>query len=68
MRTHDLGYGHAKDFFALEFQDLTFKDKRLFKRAQIIFEALQTTLTTCVRRLFLDKNEARQAYDFFWIP
>jgi hypothetical protein len=37
-------------------------------RAKKIFVAQQKNLTTCVRRLFYNPNECRQAYDFFSNP
>lgn len=57
-----------KGFFFSEFKSLDLRDTRLSKRAMSIFEALQARLTTCVRRLFHESKEARQAYDFFSNP
>lgn len=47
---------------------MAIRDKRLKARAICIFQALQKRLTICVRRLFLDAKESRQAYDFFSNP
>lgn len=63
-----LGDGTTEDFFITEFSGLNIRDKRLRARAINIFEALQQRLTICVRRLFLDAKESRQAYDFFSNP
>lgn len=60
-----IGYGTTEEFISSEFEALELGDARLVRRAQGIFKTLQSRLTTCIRRLFLDKNEARQAYDFF---
>lgn len=60
-----IGFGTTEEFFMSEFQTLNLKDQRLKKRAFTIFEALQSRLTSCIRRLFIDQNDARQAYDFF---
>lgn len=67
MTTTALGLGHQTnlEFFASEFGTLDLGDKRLNRRAGVIFEALQKNLTTCIRRLFINPKEARQAYDFF---
>lgn len=40
----------------------------MHERALKIFGALQKHLTSCVRRLFFDDKEARQAYDFYSNP
>lgn len=61
-----LGKGTTKEFFASEFSDLNLKDKRLNERMQKIFITLQNRLSSCIRRLFIDSKEARQAYDFFF--
>lgn len=60
-----IGYGTTEEFFLSEFEALNLKDKRLNKRALILFKALQSRLTSCVRRLFTDEKDMRQAYDFF---
>lgn len=65
MEIMKLGDGNTEDFFYSEFSNLKLRDKRLKERAMTIFQALQKRLTICVRRLFLDENDARQAYDFF---
>lgn len=63
-----LGDGTAEDFFVTEFCDLAIRDKRLKLRAIKLFQALQKRLTICVRRLFFDAKDSRQAYDFFSNP
>jgi hypothetical protein len=63
-----LGDGSVEDFFCAEFSGLTIRDKRLNARAISIFQTLQKRLTICVRRLFFDAKETRQAYDFFSNP
>ena len=60
-----IGFGSTSDFFSSEFVDIDLRDKRLEKRALTIFSALQRELTSCVRRLFKNENDMRQAYDFF---
>jgi hypothetical protein len=60
-----LGSGTSEEFFREEYRELDLKDKRLNERAKKIFVTLQTKLGSCVRRLFLEPKEARQAYDFF---
>jgi len=65
MRKGSLGYGTSEEFFSEEFKELNLRDRRLTTRALNIFKALQTKLTTCVRRLYTTGTEARQAYDFF---
>jgi hypothetical protein len=60
-----LGHGTTEEFVLSEFELLDLRDKRLNSKAVAIYKALQSRLTTCIRRLFIDKNEARQAYDFF---
>jgi len=60
-----LGIGTTKEFVTNEFQELDLKDKRLDKRAKSIFETLQKKLGSCVRRVFIEPRDARQAYDFF---
>ncbi len=61
-----LGVGTSTAFFAEEFAALNLKDKRLNERAKKIFVTLQNKLGSCIRRLFIDPREARQAYDFFF--
>lgn len=65
MTAMALGHQTNIEFFASEFSMLDLGDKRLNRRAGVIFEALQKNLTTCIRRLFTSPKEARQAYDFF---
>ena len=60
-----LGMGTSEEFFEEEFKDLALKDKRLNKRAKKILVRLQSKLGSCIRRVFIDPQEARQAYDFF---
>ena len=62
---HSLGSGTTSEFIAEEFMELDLNDKRLNARAKFIFHKLQTKLGSCIRRLFTDFQEARQAYDFF---
>jgi len=64
--TISLGMGTSIEFFTDEFDTLNLKDKRLNKRAKNIFVTLQNKLGSCIRRLFIDSKEARQAYDFFF--
>lgn len=66
--TNSLGNGSSVEFFSEEFDTLNLKDKRLNERAKKIFVTLQNKLGSCVRRVFIDPNEARQAYDFFFQP
>jgi hypothetical protein len=61
-----LGTGTATEFFSEEFKGLDLKDHRLTERAKKIFVTLQKKLGSCIRRLFLEPTEARQAYDFFF--
>lgn len=65
MMTHSIGAGTTGEFIAEEFKGLDLNDKRLNARAELIFHKLQTKLGSCIRRLFTDFQEARQAYDFF---
>ena len=60
-----LGTGTTEEFFQAEFSTLELKDKRLVNRAINIGVTLQKRLTSCIKRLFIDKKEMRQAYDFF---
>lgn len=60
-----LGHGTASDFFNKEFSTLELRDKRLKARAIHIGISLQKRLTSCIKRLFIDKKDMRQAYDFF---
>lgn len=60
-----LGSGSAPKFFEKEFEELNLRDKRLNKRALNILQAMQNNLTSCIRRLFSQPKDARQAYDFF---
>lgn len=61
-----LGSGTSVEFFSEEFNALNLKDKRLNERAKKVFVTLQNKLGSCIRRLFIDSKEARQAYDFFF--
>ena len=65
MMCSSIGSGTTSEFIANEFKSLVLKDKRLNKRAQDILNTLQRKLGSCIRRLFIDSREARQAYDFF---
>jgi Transposase DNA-binding len=60
-----LGIGTTSEFIEQEFSSLNLNDKRLNQRAKTILHTLQTKLGSCIRRLFSDFQEARQAYDFF---
>jgi hypothetical protein len=60
-----LGDGTTAEFFSREMKELCLKDKRLEARAMKILERLQNRLGSCIRRVFIDQKEARQAYDFF---
>jgi hypothetical protein len=60
-----LGTGTTAEFVSEEFKDLNLNDKRLDQRAKVILQTLQKKLGSCIRRLFIDALEARQAYDFF---
>lgn len=62
-----LGSGTTSEFIAKEFENLDLKDKRLNRRAKTILHTLQTKLGSCIRRLFSEFQEARQAYDFFLV-
>lgn len=62
---YSLGSGTTNEFIAEEFKSLDLKDKRLNQRAKGILHTLQTRLGSCIRRLFTEPQEARQAYDFF---
>lgn len=61
-----IGYGTSEEFVKEEFKDLNIGDKRLNSRLFKIMTTLQNRLGSCIRRLFLEPKEARQAYDFFW--
>lgn len=60
-----LGKGTTEEFFREEFSTLELKDKRLVNRAIDIGINLQKRLTSCIKRIFIDKKDMRQAYDFF---
>lgn len=60
-----LGCGTSEEFFEREFADLDLNDQRLNKRCKKIIEKLHTETGSCIRRIFLEPKEARQAYDFF---
>lgn len=62
---NSLGAGTTVEFISNEFSELDLNDKRLNHRAKTILQALQTKLGSCIRRLFVEASEARQAYDFF---
>lgn len=62
---HSLGSSRTSDFIEEEFKSLDLRDKRLNQRAKDIFHQLQIKLGSCIRRLFTEFQEARQAYDFF---
>ena len=64
--TYSLGTGTTAEFIAAEFASLDLKDKRLNQRAKNILQTIQIKLGSCIRRLFTEFKEARQAYDFFW--
>ena len=65
IMSNSMGSGTTAEFIANEFSSLSLKDKRLNKRAGSILSTLQRKLGSCIRRLFTDAQEARQAYDFF---
>src|ERR1700734_141409 len=65
---NSLGSGTTHEFIEEEFKGLDFKDKRLNQRVKHILCTLQTKLGSCIRRLFTESTEARQAYDFFSNP
>lgn len=65
MNTYSLGSGTTSDFVNREYAKIDLKDARLNKRAKEILKMLQTKLGSCIRRVFTNKQEARQAYDFF---
>jgi len=60
-----LGYGSSEEFFSDEYHTLNLHDKRLNERARTIFVRLQEKLGSCIRRVFVEPKDARQAYDFF---
>ena len=63
-----VGMGTSVEFFSNEFSELNLNDKRLVERAKSIMVGLQENLGSCIRRVFIDKNKARQAYDFLSNP
>lgn len=65
IMSNSIGSGTTAEFIANEFDSLDLKDKRLNNRAESILSTLQRKLGSCIRRLFTDSQEARQAYDFF---
>ena len=65
---HSLGSGSTLQFIDTEFHVLDLKDKRLKQQAKKILHAMQLRLGSCVRRVFSEFKEARQAYDFFSNP
>ena len=60
-----LGSGTTTEFVTEEYGRLFLNDQRLNERARRILKIFQQKLGSCIRRLFLDPKEARQAYDFF---
>lgn len=66
MSTYSLGSGTTTDFVNKEYAQIDLKDTRLNTRAKEILKVLQKNLGSCIRRVFTNKQEARQAYDFFW--
>ena len=60
-----LGQGTTEEFYRREFKTLDLKDKRLTRRAMYIAESLQKRLMSCIKRLFIEPKDMRQAYDFF---
>lgn len=68
MEVVSLGHRATHDFFISEFKNLDLRDARLNKRALFIFETMHMRPTTCIRRLFHDNKNARQAYDFYSNP
>lgn len=62
---YSLGAGTTTEFVTEEFNELNLNDKRLNHRAQNILQTLQKRLGSCIRRVFIEASEARQAYDFF---
>lgn len=60
-----LGTSTTDEFVSDEFRELDLNDSRLNKRAKSIFQTLQKKLGSCIRRVFIEPTEARQAYDFF---
>lgn len=60
-----LGISTTDEFVLDEFRELDLNDSRLNKRAKSIFQTLQKKLGSCIRRVFIEPTEARQAYDFF---
>jgi len=67
-RYMNIGSGSTEEFISNEFQSLELKDARLNERAKKIMKMLQSTLTSCVRRMSTNPKEVRQAYDFFFKP
>lgn len=65
MEGCSLGAGSASDFVAREYEKLDLNDSRLNKRAKRILGRLQEKHGSCIRRVFIEAKEARQAYDFF---
>jgi hypothetical protein len=66
MNTYSLGMGTTSEFVDREYAKVNLKDARLNKRAKDILKVLQNKLGSCIRRVFTNAQEARQAYDFFW--
>lgn len=65
MGSLGLGEGSNKLFFKSEFESLVLKDQRLKSRALKIFTALMAKFTSCIKNLFDNPQDQRQAYDFF---
>jgi hypothetical protein len=60
-----LGEGSNKLFFESEFESLVLKDQRLKPKALKIFTALMAKFTICIKNLFDNPQDQRQAYDSF---
>lgn len=65
MSIYSLGSGAASDFVSREYAQIDLKDTRLNKRAKDILTTLQKKQGSCIRRVFTNQHDARQAYDFF---
>jgi len=65
MEVLGIGSGTTEEFYSKELKGLSLGDKRLERRAFTIYRAQQSHYTTCVKRLFVEAKESRQAYDFF---
>jgi len=56
------------NFFDQEFANLDLRDKRLGERATTIGNSLIRSPGSCIQEVFVTKNDARCAYDFFSNP